>query len=53
MLQIALAGLVINKVMSLEEAEFVNEWLKRQSVPTTVKGVLDEIAEIRKKYNKK
>lgn len=48
MLQIALAGLVLNKVLTLKQAEKINDRLKHNKVPDTVKECVEEIKKVRK-----
>jgi len=45
MLKIALAGLVLNKVITLEQAEKINEKLKYQVCPDTVTEIVKMIEE--------
>lgn len=49
-LKIALAGLVLNKVITLEVAEKVDRELGNQIVPTTVMETVDEIKKAISKY---
>ncbi len=48
MLQIALAGLVLNKVLTLKEAEKINNVLKNQPAPKTVKEIVEMIKKTKK-----
>lgn len=50
MLRIALAGLVLQKIISLEEAEWIDDDLGIKSVPETVQGVIEEIELARERY---
>ena len=47
MLQIALAGLVINKVLNIKQAERIFERLKDKEPPKTVKECVDEILKVK------
>ena len=46
MLQVALAGLVMQGVMTESEAEKIMDKLKKKPIPKTVKEVLAEIEEV-------
>ncbi len=54
MLQIALAGLVLNKVLTIKQAEAVFNSLKEKKVPDTVKDCVKELKlKIKQKYETK
>lgn len=46
MLKIALAGLVLNKVITLEQAERIDEKLKNKVCPDTVTEIVKTIREV-------
>ena len=46
MLTVALAGLVLNKVITIEEAEQIRRELGDEKVPGTVKETVDRINEV-------
>jgi len=48
MLQIALAGLVINKVLTLKQAEDIFTELKDKKTPDTVTEAVKEILKVKK-----
>lgn len=52
MLRIALAGLVLQKVLSLEEAEYIDKKLSLSTVPSTVKEIIEEIKKTKRKFKK-
>jgi len=52
MLKIILAGLVINKIYTLQEAEYISSVLGDKPIPKTVKEVIKEIERVRKEYRK-
>lgn len=53
MLTVVLAGLVLQKVMTLEEAEFVREKLGNKPVPPTIKEAVEAIESLLKEFRKK
>jgi len=50
MIQVVLAGLVLQKVMTLDEAEYIRVMLIGETVPKSVSLVIDKILTLQAKY---
>jgi len=51
MLRVTLAGLVLQGVLTVEEAEFIDEYLSHFVVPETVKEVVETIDKLKYEFN--
>ena len=52
MLRLLLAWLIIQKVIKLDEAEYILEQLKEKQIPATIKETIENIKKTRKEFKK-